>query len=147
MNKVSLSLLVLILVVLSGCTPGAPGGPGATTSTGKGTDLLGPAEETFRLSPPMLATTLKQGETRVVSLGISRGKNFDEDVSVKFDDLPKGVSIEPSNPVIKHGDTEVKLTVKAAEDAAVGTFNVKVTGHPSKGPDGTTELKLKVEQK
>ena len=60
-----------------------------------------------------MSTTLHQGETKDVSIGIERGKNFDEDVTLKFADGPEGVTLDSASPVIKHGDTETKVTLKA----------------------------------
>jgi hypothetical protein len=79
-----------------------------------------------------------------VSVGINRGKNFREDVLLKLAGLPGGVSLIPGNPVIKHGDTDAKFTLKAAGDAALGDFTVRVTGHPTKGADALAELKISV---
>ncbi len=45
------------------------------------------------------------------------------------------MTIEPSGSVIKHGETETKVTFKAAADSALGDFTIKVTGHP--GPKGS----------
>lgn len=147
MYRFSIVVFLAAALGLSGCNgKGTPGGPGATKpETNK--PHMGQAEDTFSLSAPTLSTTVKQGETKTVTLGVKRGKNFDEDVTLKFADLPKGVTISPASPVIKHGDTDAKLTIQAADDAAVGDFTVKVTGHPSKGPDATSELKLKIDKK
>jgi hypothetical protein len=57
------------------------------------------------------------------------------------------VTLDPASPVIKHGDTEAKITLKAADDAAVGDFTLKVTGHPTKGADAANEFKLTVDKK
>ena len=57
------------------------------------------------------------------------------------------MTIDSANPVIKHGDTEAKLTFKAADDAALGDFTVKVTGHPTKGADASNEIKITVAKK
>jgi len=118
---------------------------GNTTSTDK--PLIGQKEETFTLSVPTLSTHIKQGETKTVSISAKKGKNFDEDVTLKFGDLPKGVTVDPASPAIKHGDTKADVTVHAADDAAVGDFTVKVTGHPSKGADATDEMKITVSKK
>ena len=112
-----------------------------------GTDanpLAGDPEDSFRLDAPNLATTIKQGETKVVTIGISRAKNFDQDVTLKLVDVPKGVTIDPAEPMIKHGENEVKLNVTAAADAALNDFTVKLIGHPATGPDATNEFKLTV---
>jgi hypothetical protein len=56
--------------------------------------------------------------------------------------------VETSDPVIKHGSTGVTLLLKAAGDAALGDFTVKVTGHTaSSGADFTQEFKITVAQK
>jgi uncharacterized membrane protein len=139
-------LLVAALVVFTGCNKGTPGGPGATNPSAK-KPVVGQADETFTLSVPTLSTTVKQGETKTIEIGIKRGKNFDEDVTLKFADAPTGLTIEPASPAIKHGDTVAKLTLKAADNAALGDFTIKVTGHPTKGADASNEFKLTVNKK
>ncbi len=159
MKSLHAGLVVVALVALNGCSQGTPGGPGAvntpsttpnkpaTTTTTVQKPVLGQAEETFNLSVPSLSTHLKQGETKAASISLTRGKNFDEDVTLKFDDVPKGITIDPENHVIKHGDKEAKVTFHAADDAALGDFTIKVTGHPTKGVDAKTEFKLTVAEK
>jgi hypothetical protein len=113
-----------------------------------GTDanpIAGDPENTFRLDSPNLGVSIKQGETKVVSMGISRSTNFDQDVTLMFSDLPKGITVEPAEPMIKHGEKEVKFNVTAANDAAVNDFVIKVIGHPTTGKDATNELKLSVQ--
>jgi hypothetical protein len=140
-------LLVMALVTFTGCnTKGTPGGPGATDPNAK-KPLYGQANDTFDLTRPTLSTTLKQGDTVESSIGIKRGKNFDQDVTLTFADVPKGVTIDPASPVIKHGDTETKFTLKAADDASLGDFAINVTGHPTKGADASHEFKLTVAKK
>ncbi len=58
--------------------------------------------------------------------------------------MPQGVTLDPTSPVIKHGETETKVTLKAAADASLGEFTIKVIGHPTKGADGSTEFKITV---
>ena len=139
-------LLGMALIAVVGCSnQGTPGGPGATDAKAK-TPLYGQANDTFHLSLPQLAS-LKQGDAQAAVIGIKRGKNFDEDVTVTFGDLPKGVTLEPASAVIKHGATEAKITLTAEEGAALGDFKIKVTGHPTKGGDSTNELQLTVAKK
>ena len=104
-------------------------------------------DDAFTLSVPAMATRIKQSESRVVELGIKRGKNFGQDVAVKLDGLPKGVTADPSSPDIKAGQEEAKVTLRAADDAALGDFTVRVTGHPRTGADATNEFKLTIEKK
>jgi hypothetical protein len=142
MNRTFAGLLVVALVALVGCGgKDTAGGPGATDPTSK-KPLYGQADNTFNLTAP--STSLKQGETKAVSIGIKRGTNFQEDITLKFANVPQGVTFDPASPVIRHGETETKVTLKAAADASLGDFTVKVTGNPTKGSDGSTELKLTV---
>lgn len=147
MKKLLVCLSVLSLAAaLVGCnTSGTPGGPGTTTRSS--TQVSEPNEDTFTLSVPTLSTSIKQGEQKQATIGIKRGKNFDEDVALKFSGLPKGVTLEPANAMIKHSDKEANMTLKAADDAALGEFTIVVTGHPSKGADATNEFKIKVDKK
>jgi hypothetical protein len=139
-------LLVLVMVGLAGCNRGTSGGPGIT-SPAQRQPVYGETDNTFNLSVPRMSTTLHQGETKESSIGIARGKNFGCDVELTFDDGPAGVSLASANPMIKHGDTEAKVTLKAAADAALGEFTIKVTGHPSTGADATSHFKITVAKK
>jgi hypothetical protein len=142
MKRTFAGLLVAAVVTLIGCTGNDnAGGPGATNPTGK-QPLYGQADNTFNLTAP--STSLKQGETKDISIGIKRGTNFQDDVTLKFADLPQGMTVDPAGPVIKHGDTETRVTLQAAADASLGDFTVRVTGHPTKGGDGSTDLKITV---
>lgn len=129
-----------LLVIMPGCEQGTSGGPGASTPPVK--ERMGQTDDTFSLTTP--SVKLNQGEAKTVSVEIKRGENFSEDVSLKIADLPTGVTLDPVNPVIKHGQTEVKLTLTAADDAALGDFSVNVTGHPTEGADGKSEIKLTI---
>ena len=136
-------LAVMTLAVLTGCSQGTPGGPGATGKT----PAYGQADDTFNLSVPVASSSIQQGNQTDATVGIKRAKNFDEDVTLKFADVPKGVTVEPASPVIKHGDTDAKITFKADAEAPAGDFKVKVTGHPTKGGDAQVELKLTIAAK
>jgi len=124
------AILFGALVILIGCNQGTSGGPGATTPSSK-KPMAGQTEDTFSLVMP--SAKLNQGETKTVSVGINRGKNFSQDVSLKLADLPKGVNSDPASPVIKHGDTEAKITLKAAGDAALGDFHRQSGRTPDEG--------------
>ena len=151
MKKICVGIAALLIAGLLGCNgSGTPGGPGATTNsnvTATSKPIVGEKDDTFTLDTPTLATTLKQGEAKQVTIGIKRGKNFNEDVVLKFEGLPQGVSVDPLIPTIKHGDPEAKLNVKADEKAALGDFTVKVTGKPTKGADAVNEFKITVKGK
>jgi hypothetical protein len=143
-------VMVLALVAFTGCDRGTSGGPGATDSKTK-QPLVGQVDNTFNLSVPtnlpFESTTLKQGETAQVVIGIKRGKNFDQDVVLKFADLPSGVTLDPASADLKRGDTEAKFTLKATDEAALGDFTVNVTGHPAEGKDAKNHFKVTVAKK
>lgn len=143
MKSLFAGLAVMMLAALTGCSQGTPGGPG---TTGKN-PAYGQADDTFNLSVPVVSSSIQQGERTDATVGIKRAKNFDEDVTLTFADVPKGVTFEPASPVIKHGDTDAKITFKAGDEAPVGDFKVKVTGHPTKGGDAQIELRLTVAAK
>ena len=83
-----------------------------------------------------------------VLIGINKGENFREQVAIKMTELPMGVTLETADPVIKQGTTEVTLMLKAASDAVLGDFNIKLTGHTaSSGTDFSKEIKLTVSKR
>ncbi len=146
MKRSCIGLLAMAMLGYTGCNQATPGGPGVTGPAQK-PPTYGEADNTFNLSVPRMSTTLNQGGTKEVPIGIERGKNFSEDVTLKFADGPKGVTLASASPVIMHGDTQAKVMLKATEDASLGDFTVKVTGHPTKGADATNEIKITVVKK
>lgn len=145
------------LVVASiGCNQQTPGGPGAVqapgasnppTSTTANRPTYGEAPKSFEVNVPLLATRIKQGESATATISLSRGLNFDEDVTLTIAELPAGITVDPPAPIIKRGDQDVTLTFHAAADAGLGDFSVKLMGHPSKGPDATSDFKFTVVKK
>jgi hypothetical protein len=144
MKLAKLGLLLIALFACAGCDKGTPGGPGASTTSAKKFTL---PEDSFRLDVPNLTTKLKQGETKTISISVKRAKNFGEDVKLQFTGVPKGVTIDPANPLIKRSEEEAKVTIKADDDAALGDFTVKVIGQPTKGVDATNEFKITIDKK
>ncbi len=143
MKKLLALVVVGALVGATGCNHGTSGGPGATNRERSVTQQ----ENSFSLSPPSTSTSIKQGEKADVKIGISRGKNFDQDVALSFSGVPKGVTIEPAHPTIKAGDKDVNVSVEAAKDAALGDFTVNITGKPAKeGPEATNTMKITVKK-
>ena len=145
MKNAAFCAVMLFGALLAGCNQGTPGGPGATAEVaGNKKSEVVQANDTFNLSADMLPTSIKQGERIDTSIGIKRGGNFDEDVSVKFSNVPTGVKLDPSTAVIKHGDAEVKFTLEASKDASLGDFTIMVTGHPAKGADAEIPFKISI---
>jgi len=145
--------LGMALVIGIGCSESKPGGPGVMTTPPQSSSttalkpVLGPDENTFNLSVPVLSTHLKQGEAVTGAISLSRGKNFDEDVALTFSGLPQGVTMEPQTAMIRHGDADAKVTFHATDDAALGDFTIKVMGHPAQGADAQSDFKLTVDKK
>lgn len=139
-QRITAVVVLGMLTVLMGCNQGTSGGPGASSPPTK--DRMGQTEDTFSLTTP--SAKLNQGETKTVPIEIKRGKNFSEDVSLKIDGLPTGVTLAPGTPVIKHGETDAKLAITAADNAALGDFTIHVTGNPTKGAAAKSEMSLSV---
>jgi hypothetical protein len=146
MKSLFAGLMVTALAVSTGCNQGTPGGPGATERTAN-KPIVERANDTFILDVPMTSTKLKQGETKEVAISVARGAKFDEDVTLKFTGLPKGVTLNPASPIIRHGEKDTKITVAAADTAAPGDFRLNVTGKPTKGADATNEFRISIAKK
>lgn len=134
--KRTFTACVLLAAALTGCMRGAP----ATNAQAEGKRK---SEDTFTLSIQRVAD-LKQGTTQGLTVAIHRGRSFDHDVVLKFSDIPTGVTLRPVVPVIKHDDDEVRLTLRAAGDAALGAFAIQVRGRPTQGADFVTQIRSSV---
>jgi uncharacterized membrane protein len=158
MKTLLVGLLMLAPFAAVGCGESAQKSPNATANapaapeqqsnpvtTVEKVPILGEADNTFSLSVPFESVALAQGEEKTVLIGINKGENFREQVAIKVTELPMGVTLETTDPVIKQGSTEVTLMLKAASDAALGDFTFKLTGHTaSSGADFSKEIKLTV---
>ena len=156
-------LFVLTLVAAVGCSPSAtpetkqPAEPVKTVvkrpiaepvKTFVEKPIAGEADETFSLSVPFESVAITQGKEKSVLIGINRGHNFREEVAIEVSDLPRGVTLVTADPVIKQGATDVTLMLKAASDAALGDFTIKLTGQTaSSSADFTKEFKMTVAEK
>jgi hypothetical protein len=169
MRWISGIITLVLVITLIGCSRGNPGGPGAvkdkatdkvtttdkvtstdkTTTTDKAsTDKTSTVDssKTFTLDPPNLSTNIKQGEEIQLSIGINRGKNFDQDVSLKFEGVPKGIEITEGAKTFKKTEDKAKVSLKAAKDAELGDFTIKVVGQPATGPDASNTFKITVKK-
>jgi uncharacterized membrane protein len=143
MKRTFAGLAIIACSALIGCNQGTSGGPGTTGAQ----PTFGQADNTFNLTVPMMSSSLQQGDTEEATIGIKRATNFDQDVTLTFSDIPQGVTIEPSDPVIKSGATEAKVSIKADDDASLGDFKVKVTGQPADGSEALVDFKLTIAAK
>jgi len=144
MRAITAGLVTLGLVALVGCNTSPSGGSGGPRATGAGGATASSAM--FKIKAPALSTTLKQGDTTEVKLTIERGKDFKDDVTLKFEG-DKGLKVEPAEKVVKAGDPdEVAVKVMAEKDAPVGDAKVTVTGMPKGGSTVAVDFKVKVEK-
>jgi uncharacterized membrane protein len=101
--------------------------------------------DTFRVSVPAMPTTIKQGETQVVRVGVDRGTGFKQSVKLVIT-APKGLDVDPESTTVNLGDKgDVQVTIKAAKDAPLGDQKIAVKGTPGNGGEPTsTEFAVKV---
>src|SRR3954454_14915356 len=74
--------------------------------------------------PPSL--NLKPGEAAQVTVQIDR-KGVDENVDVKFNDLPRGVKIDKPEQVVRRGEKGADFVLIAMDNAEPGDHPVKIT--------------------
>jgi len=120
------------LAALAGCNPSPTGGSGG--------------EETFKLSGPVMPTTVHQEKKETVTISVDRGKDFKEDVTLTSTTDVKDVTIDPKTTTVKAGDKDAKLTIAAGKDAPLGDAVIKVEGKPEKGKATTLDFKVKIEK-
>jgi hypothetical protein len=136
-------LCVIALAPILGCNQGTTGGPGVSDSK-VNKSVTGRSDDTFNLSVPLVQTSVQQGNKTEGIIGINRAKNFDGDVTLEFKNLPAGVTIQPERPMIKHGDSDTKISVIADDSAVKGEFKIDVTGHPNKGADAKIDFRIAI---
>lgn len=149
-----MNVVTLCFVLLVGCNVNTPGGPGisevpnvsgvSNTTTAEYKPSLGVPDEAFSLSVPASSIRLTAGQSARVAVGINRGRNFQENVTLAISGLPEGVSVQPEAPMIKAGDPETPLDFHADANAETGDFKITVIGHPSTGADARSETTLTI---
>lgn len=161
-----LAIWSLALIGLAGITIGCsktsmPGGPGASEApavspnAGASQGPVEPAQtnptitdkaDTFTLKVPALATHIKRGATHEATLSLSRGSKFNQPVTLNIE-APAGVTVNPAHPTIEAGQTEVKVTFAAADDAALGEHQIKVSATPQTGAAVAETMNLTIDEK
>lgn len=126
-NGAALLAACAVLALVSGC------------NTGKGTDKAG--TKTLKVTTAS-SQSITQGKTDDVDVSVSRSSGFDEPVTVTFENLPTGVTVQNSDKVISKAESKATYTLKAADDAKpVTDHEVKVQG---KSADVTTDTSFKL---
>jgi uncharacterized membrane protein len=100
--------------------------------------------EGFKISVPTFDTKVKQGDRQTVTVSLHRGESFKRDVTLEIK-AAQGISVEPTNVLVKASDTpDVQLQIAAPRDAAIGEYKVYVKGTPATGEATSTEFEVKV---
>jgi len=106
----ALSLAAGMLAFTTGC-PSKDKTTKTETTTGSGTDQ----KASLELAPPG-DVKIKQGGEAPVHVKVTR-KNTNEDITVKFSDLPEGVKVKEESTAITGGEGDGKFTLVATADA------------------------------
>jgi hypothetical protein len=136
----SVVLLASTSLGMVGCSDGTPGGPGVAGGETKD------RAKTFALNTPSLDTTVDQGGTEQVKVSVNRGRQMDQQITLRFEGLPPGVTVNPDKAEIAPGTNDATVTVNAAPDAPVGKFTVTVVGEPVQGANAVAKMDIKVQQ-
>lgn len=132
MKKVMMSMAALVLVTMFGCQSSSPRGGGMTKDVG------------FRIAVPIFTTEIKQGEVQSVIVTLTRGDYFKQDVKLQIE-ASKGISVDPTSVTVKASDRpDVQVKIAAAQDTAIGEYNVRVVGTPKTGEPTSTVFNVKV---
>ncbi len=140
--RLTVAALSLAVVVLAGChRGGTAGGPSATDvgHPNRGDDatnhfkLTVAKKDSFTLSMPFWTTGLKQGETKAASLAVNRDKRFDQDVTLKFDNLRRRSLLNPPSAVIKNGEPKARIRLESSRRRLLGRLRRQGDGAPDEG--------------
>jgi hypothetical protein len=145
MTRLTLALLATGVLAAVGCeNKSPPGGPGAPKPSGTA-PTVGTPDNTFTVSVP--SATLKQGESKTITVSIKRGTNFDQDVKLEVENAPQGVTFKFDESTLRASATEVHLTIDASKDAALGEHKVMIAATPARAGTATqTEMKVEVKK-
>jgi uncharacterized membrane protein len=135
MKKLIAGVAVVALLVVVGCdTKGkidTNGGPTAAAA--------------FSIKAPATMPEVKPGEKQDVKLAIERGKDFKDEMTLKFE-APKGVSVEPETKAVPATEKEIAVKVAAAADAPEGKQTVTITATPKTGKVVTAKFDVNVKK-
>jgi uncharacterized membrane protein len=121
------------MIAFAGCNKSPEGGNPGTS-------------DNFKVSAPLLATTLKQGEKETVTLSIQRGSEFKKPVEVKAD-APKGLNVVMKSSRINPDDpANLSFTVEADKSAPLGDHVIKIIATPDSGTSTSVDVKVKVQE-
>jgi len=101
--------------------------------------------ERFSLSAPSTATTIKQGDTKTITLTMKPGSDFREAMTLKAE-APEGITVEvtPNKLDATGSNADVNLRVNVGKSVASGNHTIRVTATPASGTAHTTEVRIHV---
>jgi hypothetical protein len=86
---------------------------------------------------------LKRGERKEVVIAIDRGRDFKEEVTLKFT-APRGLKVTPNEVMVPAGEKEAKVTIESEAGVPAGEMNIEVTGMPPTGSPTTLRVPVEV---
>ena len=155
MKPLSLFVLAGLTAGFAGCTQeSTPGGPGVTKTTPATPDSRNAVGErpavtnksnTFTLAVPSMNTDVDRGKKEDVTISINRGKEFTQTVKLQFH-APKGLMVQPAEPVIQPGKDKVTVSVQATKDAPAGKSEIEVIAVPESGTTVSLQMPVRVKE-
>lgn len=131
MNKIIAVLVILSLMVLSGCV--------STTSPQGGTL---PQDKEFSIAVPT-HSTVKQGESIPINILLNRDSFFKKDVRLVIHS--EGLVVTPAEILVKASEKpEAQLQIAAARETALGEYRVYINATPAAGKTTSTEFTVAV---
>jgi uncharacterized membrane protein len=101
---------------------------------------------TLSLHGPLLATTIKQGETKTIPLNLKQsGGKYAGNVKLNVENPQKGITADLTNSTIKAADSgEVGLKISVNKNASLGEHTLRIVGTPDTGTVAPADVKLNV---
>jgi hypothetical protein len=119
---------------------------GCQKSTSTGPSTTGKSEDTKKLTlVTSESQSIEQGETDRIQITINRD-NFNDPVTISLNDLPPGIEFVEKTATIPPNDNMVTLTLKAADDAAVGEQTFVIVAEAPGLDKNTQTVKLMVKK-
>lgn len=132
MKRAIAMVLTVVFMVTAGCNESS--WRGGSVKKGEG----------FRIIVPSFSLKVKQGEVREAIITVKREDYFKQDVKMEII-ASAGVTVVPTDVLVKASDNpDVKLTITAAKDAAIGNYDIIINGTPKTGESVTAKLIVKV---
>jgi uncharacterized membrane protein len=95
-----------------------------------------------------MTTKVEQGTSKTFKIGISRGSDFKDDVTLKADSPDSKLTVTFDQNAFKGSEKkDIEATVKAADDAKIGESTIAITGTPQSGEPTTLNVKVDVTAK